>query len=334
MIGLGNPDLTWQKTKQTNFGIETLLFNGRVRLNADYYNKLTEALLTDINLPTSGGFPSYKANIGEVRNRGIELGTNVFLIRNTHNHITWSVGGDLVHNANKILKISNSLEFLNSELMEYAGSNPSFLYQEGQSMNTIFVVRSLGIDPATGQEIFLDKDGNRTYTWNASDKVPCGINEPKIWGNLRTMFRWKNISLNAVFSYRNGGYVYNQTLVDKVENISTSRSVNNPWGNLDKRALYERWQSAGDNTLFKNIRDFSTTYASSRFVMKENTLRLNSVNLNYEFDTAWLQENLKISYLTIGLYGEDVFYISSIKQERGLTYPFARKYSVSISARF
>ena len=64
----------------------------------------------------------------------------------------WSVGGNLAHNVNKILKISNALEFLNSELLDEVGPNPSFLYQEGQSMNTIFVVRSLGIDPATGSD--------------------------------------------------------------------------------------------------------------------------------------------------------------------------------------
>ncbi|OFY42435.1 MAG: hypothetical protein A2X18_11015 [Bacteroidetes bacterium GWF2_40_14] len=334
MIGLGNPDLSWQKTKHTNIGVETSLFDGRVRLNVDYYNKLTESLLSDINLPTAGGFPSYKANVGEVRNRGIEADANVFIIRNISKRFTWSVGGTLAHNVNRILKISNALEFLNSELMKEAGSNPSFLYKEGQSMNTIFVVRSLGIDPATGQELFLNKSGERVYTWDAQDKVPCGVNEPKIWGNLRTLIRWKNISLNATMTYRVGGYIYNQSLVDKVENISLSRAVNNPWGNLDKRALYERWQNPGDRASFKNIRDFNATYASSRFVMMENALNLNSLNLNYEFNTEWLGKNLKMDYLSVGLYAEDLFYISTIKQERGLTYPFARKFSISISARF
>ena len=334
MIGLGNPDLSWQKTKHTNIGVETSLFDGRVRLNVDYYNKLTESLLSDINLPTAGGFSSYKANVGEVRNRGIEADANVFIIRNISKRFTWSVGGTLAHNVNRILKISNALEFLNSELMKDAGPNPSFLYQEGQSMNTIFVVRSLGIDPATGQELFLNRFGERVYTWDAQDKVPCGVNEPKIWGNLRTLIRWKNISLNATMTYRVGGYIYNQSLVDKVENISLSRAVNNPWGNLDKRALYERWQKPGDIASFKNIRDFNATYASSRFVMMENAINLNSINLNYEFNTEWLGKNLKMDYLSVGLFAEDLFYLSTIKQERGLTYPYARKFSVSISARF
>ena len=330
MMGMGNPDLTWQKTKQLNVGLETLLFDSRLRLNVDYYNKLTDALITDINIPTASGFGSYKANVGEVRNRGLEVTANVFILRNTETGLTWSVGGSLVHNQNKILKISNSLEFLNKELLEYAGPNPSFLYEEGQSMNTIFVVRSLGIDPATGKEIFLDREGNRTDAWNAQDKMACGINEPKLWGNFRTMLRWKNLTLNAVFSYRTGGYTYNQTLVDKVENINRTQA----WANLDRRALYDRWQNAGDQSMYKDIRDFNETRASSRFVMKENSFRLNSVNLDYEFGAEWLRRNLQISYLTIGLYAEDVFNISSVREERGLSYPFSRKYSISISARF
>lgn len=329
MIGIGNPDLSWQNTNQLNIGVESSLFNNRLRLNMDYYNKLTDALISDINIPPAGGFSSYKANLGEVRNRGFELTVNTFLVRNNTSDIIWSVGGSLAHNNNKILKISNSLESLNQELLAAAGSNPSFLYKEGESMNTIFVVQSLGIDPATGNEIFVDKEGSRTETWNASDKVACGVSEATVWGNLRTMFRYKNITLNATFSYKTGGYSYNQTLVDKVENISRSRA----WGNLDRRALYERWQRPGDQAKYKRINDFNTTYASSRFVMKENTFQMKTLNLEYEFDTEWLKKKLHMSYLTLAFYAEDLFYISSIKQERGLSYPFARKFSFSLSAR-
>lgn len=93
-------------------------------------------------------------------------------------------------------------------------------------MNTIFAVKSLGIDPSNGKEIFLDRNGDITYEWDAKDKVACGVDEPKVWGNLNTMFRWKNLSLNAVFGYRCGGQIYNSTLVSKVENT-------NPLNNAD-----------------------------------------------------------------------------------------------------
>ncbi len=327
VLGLGNEDLGWQQTGQLNLGIESLLFNGAVRLNVDVYNKLTDDLLSDINLPTAIGFNSYKANIGKVRNRGIEVTANVYLLRNTEKEMTWSVGGSLAHNKNEIMKISNSLEFLNEELLANAGSNPSFLFEEGQSMNTIFAVPSLGIDPSNGKEIFLKKDGSQTYTWDASDEVACGINEPKVWGNFNTMFRYKGLSFNAVFGYRLGGYIYNSTLIDQVENVD-------PWYNADKRVFYDRWKEPGDVAYFKGVEDRTATKASSRFVMKENTLECRSLNVSYDFDSQWIQRHLSMSYLSLGFYTEDVFRISTIRQERGIAYPFARKFSVSLTARF
>ncbi len=335
LIALGNPDLTWQKTSQANLGVEAQLFNRRVNVTFDLYDKLTDDLLTDINLPISAGYESYKANVGEVRNRGIELNATVFILQNPRG-FTWSVGGNMVCNRNEILKISNALEFLNDELMEASGPNPSFLYKEGESMNTIYAVRSLGIDPATGKEVFLNRYGNRTEIWNAEDKVPCGIDEPRVKGNLRTMVRWRGFSLNASFAFNIGGDIYNSTLVNKVENISTIRTgVQNPWNNLDRRALHDRWQKAGDNAYFKDIADFNATNASSRFVMRENSLRMSSVNLSYEFDREWLRKNLDfVEYINLAFYAEDSFYLSTIKRERGTDYPFARQFSFSLSTRF
>ena len=225
------------------------------------------------------------------------------------------------------MRISNSLEFLNEELLKEADSNPSFLFQEGQSMNTIFAVKSLGIDPSNGKEIFVKKDGTQTYTWDAKDEVPCGINEPKVWGNLNTMFRFKGLSVNVVFGYRLGGSIYNSTLIDKVEKVD-------PWYNADKRVFYDRWKNPGDIAYFKGVTDNTKTKASSRFVMKENTLECRTLNVSYDFDSTWLKRNLSMSFLSVGFYTEDVFRISTIKQERGISYPFARKYSVSLTARF
>jgi TonB-linked SusC/RagA family outer membrane protein len=327
LIGIGNPDLTWQKTRQVNAGMEIALENNRARLSVDLYDKLTVATLTDINLPTATGFNSYKANAGEVRNRGIEVSAHVLLVDNRTRDLLWSVSGSLAHNRNKILKISNSLEFLNKLLIEQSGSNPSFLYKEGESMNTLYAVRSLGIDPANGNELFLTRDGSKSYTWNAADKVACGVNEPAAWGTFSSKLRYRGLSLNVVFGYRAGGYSYNQTLIDKVEN-------HDPWLNGDRRVLYDRWKTPGDHTYFKSVKNTSATRASSRFVMKENTLECRTINLDYEFNPRWLRGHLPVEYLSVGAYAEDIFRASTIRQERGLYYPFARKFSLSLSARF
>lgn len=327
LLGIGNPDLGWQKTSQLNVGMEVEMFHNRMKLSVDFYNKLTNDMLADITLPLSSGFGSYKANVGKVLNRGVEMSLNAYVVRDTARELYWSIGGTLAYNKNEIQEISNSLEFLNEQLLENDGANPSFLFKEGQSMNTIFAVRSLGIDPANGKEIFLKTDGTRTYEWDAADKVACGVEDPKIWGNLNSMLRYKGLTFNAVFGYRYGGQMYNSTLANKVENIR-------PIDNADKRVLYDRWKEPGDHAKYKSVKDLSATNATSRFVADENTLECRSVSVGYEWMSEWLQKHLAISYLSLTAYGEDLFRISSIKQERGISYPFSRKFSLSLSIRF
>mgnify|MGYP003049678351 CR=1 FL=1 len=95
-------------------------------------------------------------------------------------------------------------------------TKPSVRYAEGQSMSAIWAVRSLGIDPGTGNELFLTKDGDLTYTWDSDDQVVCGDELPKYTGTFGFNLDWKGFSVNTSFYYRLGGQMYNQTLVDKV----------------------------------------------------------------------------------------------------------------------
>ena len=143
--------------------------------------------------------------MGQVENRGFELGANAYLIRDTKRQVIWSVGGTMIHNVNKIKKISNYLEHLNSLMENEEDVNPSFMYKEGESINTIFAVRSQGIDPSNGKEIYVKKDGTLTYVWDSKDKVACGISEPKYQGTFNTRLRYQGWQLSAIFSYRFGG---------------------------------------------------------------------------------------------------------------------------------
>lgn len=327
IMAYGNPDLKWQKTSQFNIGADLDMWERRINVSFDFYNKVTDDLLADINLPISSGFSSYKSNVGKVQNRGYEVSLQAQIIRDATNDLRWTVGVKAAHNENKVKEISNSLQELNDQLSTQDTYNPSFQYREGQSMNTIYAVRSKGIDPSTGQEIFIKRDGTETFTWDAADQVPCGVAEPTLEGTINTNLRWKGITMNLIFGYRFGGDAYNSTLANKVENIR-------PYDNADKRVLYDRWKQPGDNAKFKSVKDFSSTYATSRFIFKDNTFYASSLNLGYEFPSEWTKKYLSISYLTINGYLEDLFYWSSIKRERGTDYPFARKFSISLTARF
>ena len=325
LMAMGNRELGWQTTYTLNAGFDLGLFNDRIYITADFFDKKSKNVLADVSIPSATGFNSYASNIGELQNRGFDINLRAYIIRG--NDWRWTAGVALRYNKNKILKISNALEELNENLMEGDGLNPSFLFKEGQSLKTIFVVKSLGIDPSNGKEIFVDKDGEITYKWDARDKVACGVAEPKYWGNFNTSISYKKLTLTAVFSYRYGADQYNSTLKDKVENIM-------PYENADKRAYYDRWKNPGDDALYKSVRDFSDTNATSRFVMKDNSLRCTNISLQYELRNDWLENNLGISYMSVTAYTEDVFYIGTVKQERGLDYPFARKFSLSLRLRF
>lgn len=348
VMAMGNEDLAWQRTWQQNYGVDLTLWDERIEFSADYYIKTSKDVLTDVTLPPSLGFQSYMDNLGEVENRGYELDLRLTLLKNPSHSLYWSVNATAIHNTNKLLKISNALKAYNEEQdseistqpedLEYGEempdvTQPRVRYIEGASMNSIWVNKSLGIDPATGNEIFVAADGGLTSEWSSANYVIGGCTDPKLEGTLGTNFTWKGLTLNMTFRYRLGGQMYNQTLVDKVQDVD-------PRYNVDKRALEERWQKPGDKVCFaafsqdmNGINLEHRTRPTSRFVEDYNYLELATLNIGYEFGTEKLKK-VGIKRLKAMFYMNDVFHASSVKQERGIDYPFARNFSIGLQVRF
>ena len=342
---MGNRNLAWQRTWQQNYGLDLTLWKNRIDISADYYIKTSKDVLTAVTLAPSLGFSSYMDNLGEVENRGYELSLRATLIRDQSKKIFWSVNGSAIHNKNKLLKISNALKAYNetsdSELDKEPNTDgkksevnrPRVRYVEGASMNSIWVNHSLGIDPATGKEIFVARNGDLVTDWLSANYVIGGCTDSKVEGTFGSNFTWKGLSLNMTFRYRIGGQMYNQTLVDKVQDVD-------PRYNVDKRAFEQRWQEPGDKVRFAAFRTelnginvAYVTRPTSRFVEDYNYLELATLNLSYEFGTAKLQR-CGIKRLKAMFYMNDVFHVSNVKQERGIDYPFARNFSIGLQARF
>ena len=168
-----------------------------------------------------------------------------------------------------------------------------------------------------------------TDIWDAGDKVYLGSADPLYRGNLNTMVMWKGLTFNVSFYYYWGGKTYNQTLIDRVEvPLSTVRT-----SNVERRVLEDRWMQPGDKTFFKAFSDEETN-ASSRFVMDDNVLELSSISLEYRWDSEWVQRTTRLQSITFGVNMNDLFHWSSIKQERGTSYPFARNLQASIRFLF
>ena len=319
---IGNPDLRWERTLTSNVGIDLTMFKGRWDLTFDAYIKNTDDLLVNVTKAPSVGVASARENLGAIENRGVELRTRVVPI--STKQLQWSISATYAYNKSKIKQISNALMSKNEENRNATGKAPLPIYEEGGSLTAVKVVPSAGIDPATGREVYIKRDGSYTFDYDARDKVTFGDESPLGQGSLSSYFTYKQWSASASFGYSFGGVVYNQTLVTRVEGA-------NPKQNADERVFNDRWKKPGDYAKYRNIADYSVPQQTSRFVQVNNYLTLQSLSVAYEF-TPWQIRKLGLTRMRLELLTNDLFYLSSIKRERGLDYPYAR--SVEMSVRF
>lgn len=189
----------------------------------------------------------------------------------------------------------------------------------------------MGIDPSNGNEVFIRPDGTLTDVWNTSDQVVIGCTDPDAQGSFGFNLVYKNFTLFTNFMYEFGGQRYNQTLVDRVENANIYEE------NVDRRVLTNRWQKVGDKAKFKKLEigrsGVTATNPTSRFVQDYNTVSLSSISLGYDFTQPWIKK-AKLSMLRFEIGAEDLVRWSSVKEERGLSYPFARTINFSLKASF
>ncbi len=323
-ITLPNPDLTWQTTKKLNIGITSSFFNERLNVNLDYYNEYTDDMLIDVSLPPSSGGTKVKDNLGAQESNGFEFSVWGKVI--STKDFSWTLTANGLHSKTEIKAISDALKRQNDEnasITEEAA--PRILYTEGGSPTAIYAVRSAGVDPASGEEIYIKKDGTYTYKYSADDKVVVGDTNPDWQGTLSTSFFYKGFTLGLNFQYTLVGDIYNETRAAKVENI-------NPKYNADVRAFTERWKQAGDVVPYLGLSaEGGTNFIhSDRFVENENELWLSSINLSYEVPqnilSAW-----KIQRLRVGLGASDLFRLSTVKYERGTTYPYSRSFNLTFN---
>ena len=320
---LGNRGLEWQKTLDRNIGFDLVIVDNRLRVNFDYFNKKTDPLLVHIGTPSSTGATTIPRNVGKQITQGVNVTLNYSIIR--RDDMFWSVNANMRHQTSEYRNVSDVLTKYN---LDNRNRNLT-RYYDGGSPSDLWAVRSCGIDPATGREIFLTKEGKQTFVHDYDDEMVVGNSDPDVEGVIGTSFYYKGFSASINLRYRLGGQIFMQTLYDKVENLSSVKK----WENLDKRALYDRWKQPGDKAKFKSIADSEVTPISSRFVEDNNVLSGESISLGYESTGKWLSR-IGASSMLFRAYMNDIFRVSTVKNERGLSYPFARSVSFSLGVTF
>lgn len=271
-----NRDLSWEKNGNFNIGLEGTLFNSLIRFNVEYYNKKTTDMLLNYPMPLSTGFTGYSANVGDMRNQGVEMELTVTPVKT--NDFRWDVTwmGSTV--SNKVLKLTKeSPEIINGNRV----------IKEGMEINTFYVSKTAGVDPATGAQLYwaYEKDdegemiaGTEYITSDYSVANNCkyymGSRIPDLYGSLSTNLSYKGIDLSVLTTYSIGGKVYE----------SLYASAMNVWYPTDiwHKNYLRRWQKPGDVTDVPRV-EIAGSYASylDRNLIDASYFAIKNITLGY-----------------------------------------------------
>lgn len=337
---LGNNNLQWETTNTLDVGMEIGIKKGLFNLQVNYYRKETKDMIDKASIRESSGFKEWYTNAGSTVNKGFEIDLRSTVFRNQDWLVT--VTGSLASNKNEITKLgAAALEYnkeldnnynegsvgTGDEMAKYLLVNPFKRYTVGASTTAIYAVRSAGIDPANGKERFIKKNGTSTYTWDSNDQVVVGDNTPRAQGAFGLNVSWRGIYLNASFLYQWGGQTYNTTLIERVENADIENE------NVDKRVLAERWKHPGNRFPYNDINKDRLIRPTSRFVQDYNFLSFSGLSVGYDFPVEmvgkWHLKNLGLRF-----NATDLVRWSSVKEERGINYPYAHNYSLTLNIGF
>ena len=288
---LENLSLKWEETSQTNIGIDFATWNGRVKLTADAYIKRTKDLLYNAPLPTSSGFDRALQNIGEVENKGVELGINTI---NIDSNFKWNSGFNISFNSNEVIKLIGEEITVGG----IAGRGNAVLLKEGLPLGTLYGYIFGGVDPTTGNAYYIDKNGASTFSPSEDDRVVIGNANPDFIYAITNNFSYKNFNLQIFLQGSYGNDMLNATRIETEGMIDPkNQSIE----------VLNRWRQPGDITDIPRASFGNTdnSRVSTRFIEDASYLRFKAVTLGYDFNDA-MKTKLNLSSLRLYVTGENL----------------------------
>jgi len=328
-INIANPDLTWETTTQTNFGLDFDLFNSRLMTSVDVYRKETTDLLINSPIPTSTGFNSFLINRGGLENKGIEFSLNALLVNS--DNFSFSLGGNISFNKSEITDLSElptSDIYIDGELANvsyYLGNNvstsnnfkhPANAFIEGQPIGLFWGYQTNGIytsqeaadagptfegsENFAGDVIFVDLNGDGNV--NGDDLTNIGDPNADFAYGINSYLTLGNFSLDMLFTGVYGNDILNGNLL--LEDVALTSSSKN----IRPAAYYEAWSVDNPTGTYPRIGSIPGSEDPSDRIVEDGTyFRLSNITLSYdlEFDKKTFVNDLKV-YVS----GNNVFTIT------------------------
>ncbi len=285
---LANPDITWEKTTQTNIGIDLSMFNSRITFTADAYLKKTNDLLLNVPISLATGFDTQAQNVGAMQNKGLEfvLSTKNF----TGDKFTWTTDLNLSINKNKVTSLGNSLQSIS-----FAGINQrdnAIRVEVGKPLGAFYGYVFTGVNPNTGAATYQDINGNgKTGLDDTGDRTFIGNAQPKFTYGINNNLTYGNFGLSLFFQGVQGNDIFNASRID-LEGLNDSKN--------QLTTTLDRWTHVGQITNIPKATkdDTNNSLTSSRFVEDGSYLRLKTATLSYNFGAVSLSK-WKMSKLTV-----------------------------------
>ena len=282
VTSLENRKVSWEKSGNLNVGIEATLLDQRLSINAEYYNKKTTDMLLSYPMATSTGFNGYNANVGDMRNSGFEFEVKAGLIRNDdfNWNVTWM--GSTVKN--KVLKLTSTSDEIISGI---------YSIKEGMPINTFYMAKSAGVDPATGAQLYwvYDKDENGNiinerissdYAKASTSKYYMGSRIPDLYGSIGTDLSWKGFDLSILTTYSIGGKIYDGLYIGSMN----AQYITNTWNTHQLR----RWQKPGDITDVPRVEINGSYTTNDRFLIDASYFAIKNITLGYNMPKNWMRK--------------------------------------------
>ena len=282
IVSLENQMVSWEKSRNFNAGFDAILFNHRLQLNVEFYNRLTKDLLLNRPMAPSTGFTGYMDNVGDMRNRGVEGSLRITPVRTAD--FEWNITAMATHNRNKVIKLTKEAPVLTYGVR---------VIEEGLPIYTYYIAKSAGVDPSTGKALYWaydkDDDGKMIegsdyitddYSVAANCKYHQGSRQADIFGSLGTDFTWKGLTLSVLTTYSLGGKVYDALYNSDMDLWYLSSTWN--------KNMLRRWQKPGDVTDVPRVEIAGTILQSDRFLIDASYFAIKNITLAYALPMSWI----------------------------------------------
>lgn len=321
----GNEDLTWEKTTILNITMK-LGFLNRFNLTAEFYNKYTSDMLMAVPVSVVGGYSTRWSNMGAMVNRGVDLDLNVNVLK--FKDFLWTVSANASYNKNEIKELYEGRD-------EYELSTTGLFLKKGHSFGEFYTNRFAGVNPANGDALWYDKNGNLTNECLDEDKVLVGKSYIAPWqGGFGTSLSWKGLTVSTQFSWVADRWMMNN---DRYFNESNGTFVNY---NLSKKMLYDRWKKPGDVATVP--RYGIAAQLDSRFLEDASFLRWKNLMVSYTLPANLLAPLKVVENIRVYAQGQNLLTFTKFQgmdPESSMNiyaaqYPMSRQFSIGLEIGF